>query len=180
MNAIKQFAVRFNELNPTVRLRFGIGLAVLLAIALLYSFAQGQVKGLKRLRTAREAEIAEMMILSQRYREAASVAQRAANRLASVRPDDSPAKLIEEIGIKGKGLQVKPLKSDELGGFVEEVAEVKIDSITPNEAINLLYKIEYGSKPVAVRRALFKTRFEDPSRLDLSMTIALRKGAVQK
>jgi general secretion pathway protein M len=180
MTVVRKFTTYFNEMNPKVRLQIGVSLAAVLAIALLYSFAFDRVKGMERLRSAREAEIAELMVLKQRYREASSVAQRVANLQATVRPDDSPAKLVEDIGIKGKGLQVKPLKSDERDGFIEEVAEVKIDSITVNEAINLLYRLEYGNKPVTVRRALLKTRFEDPSRLDLSLTVALRKGAVQK
>lgn len=180
MNAIRQYLSSFNELTPAVRLRFGIGIATLLALALLYSYARDQVTGMERLRSASEREITELLSLKQRYAEAAAIARRTANLQVSVRPDDSPAKLIEDIGIKGKGLQVKPLKSDERGGFVEEVAEVKIDSLTPNEAVNLLYRLEYGAKPVTVRKATFKTRFEDPSRLDLAMTIALRKGALQK
>ena len=180
MNALKQLASRFNELAPAVRLRLGIALAAMLAIALLYSLASDQVKRMESLRNAREAEIAELMVLRQRYREAASIAQRAANLQAAVRPDDSPAKLIEEIGIKGKALQIKPLKTDIRGGFTEEVAEIKIDSLTTNEMVNLLYRLEYGNKPATVRRAFIKTRFEDPSRLDLSMTVALRKGVAQK
>ncbi|MBT0664037.1 general secretion pathway protein GspM [Geobacter pelophilus] len=180
MNAIKQMVARFADLDPRVRLRLGIGLASLLALGLLYSYANDQVKKLERKRTAGEADIAEMLVLKQRYKEAASISQRALNLQAAVRPDDSPAKLIEEIGIKGKALQVKPLKSEERAGFVEELADIRIDALTANEAVNLLYRLEYGAKPVTVRKALFKTRFDDPSRLDLSLTVALRKGPAAK
>jgi general secretion pathway protein M len=180
MIAVKQILARFADLDPRVRLRFGIGLAILLALSLLYSFANGQVKKLERKRAAEEADVTELLVLKQRYKEAVSVSQRALNLQAAVRPDDSPAKLIEEIGIKGKALQVKPLKSEERAGVVEEIADIRIDSLTANEAVNLLYRLEYGSKPVTVRKALFKTRFEDPSRLDLSLTIALRKGPAPK
>lgn len=180
MNAIRDYLAGFNELSPSQRLRFGAGLAAFLIIVLLYSFARDQVKREEKIRNIRESELAELMTLKQRYSEAASKALRASNLLASVQPDDSPAKLIEEIGIKGRALQVKPLKTEERGGFSEEVADVKIDSLTPNEAVNLLYRLEYGTRPVTVRKAVFKSRFEDPSRLDLSMTIALRKGSVRK
>ncbi|GAM08758.1 hypothetical protein OR1_01032 [Geobacter sp. OR-1] len=180
MNVIKHLVARFNELDPRTRLRIGIGLAILLAIALLYSFARDQITKMERQRSAKEADIADLIVLRQRYREAASAAQRSANLQASLRPDDSPAKLVEDIGIKGKALQVKPLKSEERAGVQEEIAEIRIDALTPNEAVNLLYRLEYGGKPVAVRRALIKTRFDDPARLDLALTVALRKGPAQK
>lgn len=180
MSFIRQLTVRLNEMNPKVRLGIGIGLAVFLAIAIVYTFALDQVKRMERLRTAKESEIAELMILSQRHHEAAAIALRGANLQASLRPEDSPAKLIEDIGIKGKSVQVKPLKTEERAGAIEEAAEIKIDSLTVNEAINLLYRLEYGNKPATIRRALIKSRFEDPSRLDLSLTVALRKGSSQK
>lgn len=180
MSTIREFAARFRELDPRIRLRWGIGLAVFLSLALLYSFANDQVKKIETLRIAKEGEIAELLALKQRFSEASAIAQRNANMQTAVRTEDSPAKLVEDTGIKGKSLQVKPLKSEERGGVIEEAAEIKIDSITPNETINLLYRLEYGAKPATVRRALLKTRFEDPSRLDLTMIVTLQKATAKR
>lgn len=180
MNALRNLATRFGELDPALRLRAGIGLAVVLSLALCYSLASDQVKRLELRRTAKEGEIAELLSLKQRFAEVSAIASRTANMQAAVRPEDSPAKLVEETGIKGKALQVRPLKSEERGGFMEEAAEIRIDAVTPNEAVNLLYRIEYGGKPASVRRALMKTRFDDPSRLDLTLTVALMKGTVKR
>jgi general secretion pathway protein M len=138
------------------------------------------VNRLEKRRTARESELTELLVLKQRYQEASGAAQRSANRLAAVSATDSPAKLIEETGIKGKSLQVKPLKTEERNGFQEESADVRIDGLTTNEAINLLFKLEQGTRPASIRKALFKTRFDDPSRLDLAMTVSLQKGALPK
>jgi len=176
MTSLKDIATGFRELDPAIRLKVGIGCAVCLALALLYSLAHDQVNSLEKRRIAKESEIAEILILKQRYQETSSAAQRSANRLAAVRAGDSPAKLIEETGIKGKSLQVKPLKTEERNGFQEESADVRIEGLTPNEAINLLFKLEQGTRPASVRKALFKTRFDDPSRLDLAMTVTLLKG----
>ena len=104
-------------------------------------------------------------------------AQRLANRLSATRPDDSPAKIIEEIGIKGRSSQIKPVKGEEIPGYQEDAAEVKIEGLTANEATNLIYRLEKGARPVTVQKALIRQRFDDPSKVDITLTIALIKAA---
>ena len=70
-----------------------------------------------------------------------------------------------------------PVKGEERSGLQEEAADVRIEGLNANEAVNLLYRLEKGSRPVTVRKAALKVRFDDPARLDLSMTIALLKPA---
>jgi general secretion pathway protein M len=166
---------RLAGLSEQQRLRLMVGVATVLALALLYSLASDRLQRLDRHRAAREATLGEMMSLKERYREAQAGAQRTANRLAAVRADDTPARLMEEIGIRGKNLQVRALPPAEGAEGREEVAEVRIDGVTANEAVNLLYRLEKGDRPVMVRRSLIKTRFDDPGRLDLTLTIALQK-----
>ena len=177
MTYLSLLAERYRNLDSTTRLRGGIGIAIILALALLFSAANTRIAHLAKLRTAREKDVAEMLLLSQRYQVANAGAQKLANRLSATRPDDSPAKLVEEIGIKGKNSQIKPVKGDEQPGYVEDAAEVKIDGLTANEPVNLLHRLEKGSRPVIIKKAFLKTRFDDPSRLDLTLTIALLKAA---
>lgn len=179
MNQLHLLIEWCRQLDSRTRLHWGIAIAGLLILALLYSAANGQVARLARKRAAREADIAEMLLLKVRYQQASAGAQKLANRLAAVRPDDSPAKLIEEIGIKGKSSQIKPLKGEEGPGYVEDTAEVKLEGVTANESVNLLHRLEKGAKPVLIKKALLKTRFDDPARLDLTLTIALLKAAPQ-
>jgi general secretion pathway protein M len=94
-----------------------------------------------------------------------------------VRPDDSPAKIIEEIGIRGKGVKITPLKGEERNGFLEDAADIRIDGLTANEAINLIYRLEKGSRPLVVKKANLKVRFDDPARFDVILTVALLKPA---
>jgi general secretion pathway protein M len=169
----------YHRLDSRDRLRIGISIALVLLLAIIFSAANDRIDRLRKKLAAREAEIAEMMVLKQRYMESSSVSQKLANRLAATRPDDSPAKIIDEIGIKGKGSQIRPIKGEERGGYLEDAAEVKIDGLTSNEAVNLLFKLEHGSRPVIIKRALLKTRFDDPSRLDLALTVALLKPSSQ-
>jgi len=179
MNRFKELLARISGMDPALRLRWGGGIAALLLVLILFSAANQGIHRLEQKRRAREADLTEMLKLKSRYQSLATGGQSVVSRLAAVRPDDSPARIVEETGIKGKGLQVKPLKSEEVGGFTADLADVNIDGVTANEAVNLLYRIEAGSRPVVIRKALIKTRFDDPSRLDLKLTIALLKGASQ-
>ncbi|WP_136515795.1 general secretion pathway protein GspM [Geomonas edaphica] len=164
-------------LDSTIRQRIGVALAVLLAIVVALSAINSRITALEHKRAAREADIGEMMRLKLRYQEANAGAQRMANRLMATRPDDSPAKIIEETGIKGRGSQIKPVKGDDIPGYVEDAAEVRMEGLSANEAVNLIYRLEKGTRPVTVKKALIKQRFDDPSKLDVALTIALIKPA---
>ena len=177
MSYLKLLIETWQAMSPDRRLRLGIAGGALLLVIVGLITANGQIARLEKKRLARERDLATMMLLKQQLLSARSGAQGLANRLAATRPDDSPAKIIEEIGIKGKSSKIAPLKSEDLGGYLAEMAEVRVDGVTANEAINLLFRLEKGSKPVMIRRALLKSRFDDPARLDLAMTIGLLKAA---
>ena len=165
-------------MDNRTRLRLSVVLAVFLLVVIALSAVNSRISALDKKRLARESDIAEMMRLKLRYQEANAGAQRLANRLSALKPDDSPAKIIEEIGIKGRGSQIKPVKGEDIpGGYVEDAAEVKIEGLSANEATNLIYRLEKGVRPVTVKKALIKQRFDDPSKLDLTLTIALVKPA---
>jgi general secretion pathway protein M len=180
MNQLNLLLETIKQMDEKTRLRVGMVIAAVLMVAVALSAINGQIARLEKKRTAREADIAEMLLLKARYQQANSGAQRLANRLSATRPDDSPAKVIEEIGIKSKNTQIKPIKGEDRPGFVEDAAEVKMEGLTANEAINLLYKLEKGAKPVMVKKAQIKTRFDDPAKVDLTMTIALVKASQQE
>jgi len=170
-------AEAFQAMDSRTRTRLGMILAALLLVAVALSAVNARIGALEKKRRAREADLTELMKLKLRYQEASAGSQRIANRLQAVRPDDSPAKVIEEIGIKGRNSQVKPVKGSDLPGYVEDAAEVKLEGLTANEMANLIYKLEKGVRPVTVKKAAIKQRFEDPSKLDVTLTIALIKPA---
>lgn len=170
----------FLGLDPKMRLSLLVGFALFIALLLVYTLVCERLKTMERRRAMCETEAGEMLSLKRRYLEATAEAGRSSNLLAAVRPGDTPAGLVEEIGIKGGGVQIKPIRQDDKAGFAEESAEVRIDRLTVNELLNLLYRLEYGERPVTVRRALIKGRFDDPSRVDASLVVALQKSAAQK
>jgi general secretion pathway protein M len=179
MNYLNLLAEKYHHLDNRTRIRMGIGIALLLSLAIILSMTNDRIGRLKKQLAAREADVAEMLVLKQRYQQANVVALKLANRLEATRPDDSPARIIDEIGIKGKVSQIKPLKGEERGGYLEDAAEVKMDGLTLNEAVNLIFRLEKGTRPVVIKKALLKTRYDDPARLDLTLTIALLKASPQ-
>jgi general secretion pathway protein M len=164
-------------LDSRTRLRLGMCLAAFLVIVIALSTINSKISKLEKKRVARESDLTEMLKLKVRYQEANAGSQRLANRLLATRPDDSPAKIVEEIGIKGRNSQIKPVKGEEIPGYQEDAADVKIEGLSANEAVNLIYRLEKGARPVTVKKALIKQRFDDPAKLDLSLTIALIKPA---
>jgi general secretion pathway protein M len=166
-------------MDSRTRLRWGIGISVVLFVTILFTMANERIAALEKRRRARETDLVEMMTLKQRFLAARLASQRFAGRLSGVRGDDTPARVIEEIGIKGKSSRVTPLKGDQTAGRAEDAAEVKLEGLTANEAVNLLHRLELGSRPVLVKKANLKTRYDDPSRMDLTLTIALIKATAQ-
>lgn len=171
---------RFIEMEPATRLKVGYLLAALLVLAIGYSALHERIVRFEKQRLSRERDLTEMMLLQQRHREASVGAQKLSNRLSAVAADDSVAKLIDEIGIKGKSSQIKPLKGEERPGVIEDAAEVKIEGLSANEAVNLLYRLEKGAKPVVIKKTNLKTRYDDPGKLDVTLALALLKPAPQE
>jgi len=179
VNRLDSIREHYGNMDRKTRLRWGIGISLLLLVIIIFTTANERIAALEKKRKAREADLMEMMTLQQRFLSARLASQRFAGQLSGSRGDDTPAKIIEEIGIKGKSSRVTPLKGEEREGRVEDAAEVKLEGLSANETVNLLYRLEKGSRPVLVKKANLKTRFDDPSRLDLTLTIALIKAAPQ-
>jgi general secretion pathway protein M len=179
MRALNKILDAWNDMDRPNRLRWGYGLVAILTLAVAFSLIYDRISLLESKRQRREADLVEMLRLKGSYQEARNASLRLANKLAAVRSDDSPAKLIEETGIRGKSLRITPLKTEQKNGFTEEAADIKIDGLTANEAVNLLHRIEKGQRQTLIRKALMRTRFDDPSKLDLTITVSLLRGSPQ-
>jgi len=177
MSLLTELQEFWRNLDRRTRLTAGYVLIALLAVFLGWSALAGRTAALEQKRKSRESVLKELLPLKALYRMAKQSADTLSGRMASVRPDDSPAKIIDEIGIKGKGVKISPLKGEEHNNMMEDAADVRIDGLTANEAINLIYRLEKGNRPVLLKKANLRVRFDDPSRLDLTLTIALLKPA---
>lgn len=177
MTAFDRIRDAYTAMDSQTRLRWGYVIIALLAFAVALSAVHDRIALLEKKRIQRETDLVDMMGLKQRIKEARALSQRLANRLSATRADDTPAKIVEETGIKGKSIRITPVKGEERGGFMEDAAEVKIEGLTANEAVNLLHRLEKGTRPVVIKKAIMRTRFDDPARLDLTLTVALLRQA---
>jgi general secretion pathway protein M len=167
----------WRDLDRHSRLWCGYVLIALLALTLGWSALAVRTAGLERKRSARETVLKELLPLKGAYRSAKAASDQQTGKMATLRPDDSLARIIEEIGIKGKGVKIVPLKGEERNGVIEDTADVRIEGLTANETVNLVYRLEKGTRPISVKKVNLRVRFDDPSRFDLSMTTALLKPA---
>jgi general secretion pathway protein M len=166
---------RWQNLDGRIRLWIGYALIVLLAAAVGWSALSAKVQALEKKRASRETVLKELLPLKAAYLSARQSSDQLNGRMALLRPDDSPAKIIEDTGIKGKSVKIVPLKGEDRSGFTEDAADIRIDSLTLNEAINLLYRLEKGSRPLVIKKCNMRVRFDDPSRCDLTLILALLK-----
>jgi general secretion pathway protein M len=166
---------RWQDLDSRTRLLIGYALIVLLAATVGWSALSAKVQSLEKKRTAREKVLKELLPLKVAYMSARRSSDQLNGRIALLRPDDSPAKIIEDTGIKGKSVKIVPLKGEERSGFTEDAADIRIEGLTFNETLNLLYRLEKESRPVVIKKSNVRVRFEDPSRCDVTLILALLK-----
>ena len=167
----------WQDLDGRTRLWIGYAMIALLAAAVGWSALSGKVQALEKKRAARETVLKELLPLKVAYLSSRQSSDQLKGRMASLRPDDSPAKIIEDTGIKGKSVKIVPLKGEERSGFTEDAADIRIDGLTLNEAVNLLYQLEKGSRPLIIKKCNLRVRFDDPSRCDLALVLALLRSA---
>jgi general secretion pathway protein M len=168
---------RWQRLDDRTRLRCGYALILLLAAAVGWSALSAKVGALEKKRAARETVLKELLPLKAAYLSARRSSDQLSGRIASLLPDDSPAKIIEDIGIKGKSVKIVPLKGEERIGFTEDAADIRIEGLTLNETVNLLYRLEKGNRPIVIKKCNLRVRFADPSRCDLTLILALLRPA---
>ena len=177
MRPLEMVRDMWQDLDSRTRLWIGYVLIALLAAAVGWSALSGKVEALEKKRSARETVLKELLPLKASYLSARQASDQLSGRMATLRPDDSPAKIIEDTGIKGKSVKIIPLKGEERSGFTEDAADIRIEGLTLNEAVNLLYRLEKGSRPLVIKKYNLRTRFDDPSRCDLSLVLALLRPA---
>lgn len=177
MNFIAELKDFWSGVDQRTRSYSAYILIALLLLVIGWFFLAAKTATLERKRVAREAVLKEILPLKRTYLSAKKATDMLNGQLKAVQPDDSPAKLIDEIGIKGKGVKILPVKGEQQRGFLEDAADIKVDGITANEAINLLYRLEKGNRPVVIKKSNLRVRFDDPSKVDFSITIALLKPA---
>jgi hypothetical protein len=80
--------------------------------------------------------------------------------------------IFDPLGLKEKIKSVKPLDAKDPK---EERAEVSVGGLNMNEMVNLLYNTENSPMLLVIREIDLKSSFQDPTLLDMTMTLSLVK-----
>ena len=83
--------------------------------------------------------------------------------------------IFRSIGLAQKVKSVKPTATIDKKHAIEEEADVEVEKVSMNELVNILYKLENAPMVLLIKKARLKTSFEDPSLLNITMTIGLVK-----
>lgn len=82
---------------------------------------------------------------------------------------------LEQI-LKTHGLEakvIKPLGKTKIDEFIEDSAELEIESADLNSIVNLLYKIDIAPSPFKVKNASVRSTFEAPDKFILKLIVSL-------
>ncbi|MBL7031601.1 MAG: hypothetical protein ISR97_00270 [Nitrospira sp.] len=75
-------------------------------------------------------------------------------------------------GLEVEAMVIKSLGEKKVDEFTEENAELEIQEMDLNLAVNLLYHIDTSSVPMKIKNASIKTTFEDPDKFILKLTVS--------
>jgi hypothetical protein len=81
--------------------------------------------------------------------------------------------VFRSLGLNEKVKSVKTTGSREGKYGIEEEAEVQVEKVDMNEMVNIFYKLENAPMVLSVKKTVVKTTFEDPTLLNITMTLSL-------
>lgn len=83
--------------------------------------------------------------------------------------------VFKPLGLSDKVKSVKSAGVQEKEYGTEEEAQVQVEKVSMNEMANIFYKIENAPMILTIKSATVKTSFDDPTLLNMSMTVTLVK-----
>jgi len=83
--------------------------------------------------------------------------------------------IFRSTGLAQKVKSVKPTATRDKKYALEEEADVEVEKVSMNELVNVLYRLENAPMVLLIKKARLKTSFEDPTLLNITMTIGLVK-----
>ncbi len=148
-------------------------LPLLLALA-LYVKVTGEERRASHLRR----QLSEMQELMKGYEEADSEME--AYRKRVFLKEEEVSVVLEEVldglHLKERLSSIRPTVQKEAGKYLVEGAEVKMERLTLNEAVNLLYAVERGQEGFILRSLTMKKDFSRPERLNVTFEVAVLKA----
>ncbi len=159
----------------------GIILAVLLIVLGSYWAYRGSLQKLDRTIAVRSRQIGELELVRQEALQLRQKIQLAEGKLGQS-ADFSLATYVEEQARQLAGGATlaygRPQAPLTTGDLQEETFELKLEKLSYDQVLRLLWMPETAPVPMRIRSMELKKRFDDPTRLDLVMTVsAMRRSA---
>lgn len=150
----------------------GGGVLLLALCAILLSLSMSAKKDRVRL----SADLKEMVLLRQEFldlkaRVDAVEAKKGLSKVEGI--VQAVDEVFRSMGLAQKLKSVKSVGTSEKPWTIEEEAEVQVEKVNMNELTNILYKMENAQMILSIKKATLKTTFDNPSLLNMSMTVAL-------
>lgn len=133
---------------------------------------------LKRQSSILRSRQKEMLLLSQEYTGLKSIVGSVEARKSLTKVEgivQAVDEIFKSIGLQQKIKSVKSTGVKEKKYSSEEEADVSVEKVTMNEMVNILYRMENAPMILSVKRTSIRTSFENPSLLNITMTVALIK-----
>ncbi len=166
------------NLSQRERWVLGGGVAFVLAVAIWLGVIAPYREAQQLLETridSRRQQVEEMQRLAARYQRLQRQVRTAQNR-PSRRPDFSlfsfVETLTENLGVRERLVSLRPHQGSSGGEFREESVEIKLERLTLEQLVQLLYGLEKGEAALQVKNMRLKTRFDDRSRFDATLFVS--------
>jgi len=158
----------------------GIVVLITLVVFGLILPYQGAISRLDSRIAARQKQVREVHDLQQEYRVLQRQLSEAQNRLSRSR-GFSLFSFIEsqtaQVATKENLIYMRPQQTATREGTQEESVEIKLEKLNLNQLVRFLYGIESADAYLQVKNMRVRTRFDNPSLLDTTMTISAFGGS---
>ena len=163
------------NLRPDRRLLISAAAVIILVVSVLLVTAS---LSLKKEGSALRSQKEEMLLLREDFLELNKKISAIEGKKSLIKVEGIiPAidEIFRSTGLAQKVKSVKPTATRDKKYALEEEADVEVEKVSMNELVNVLYRLENAPMVLLIKKARLKTSFEDPTLLNITMTIGLVK-----
>jgi type II secretory pathway component PulM len=172
----------YQRLSPRERILLGLAVGSLLVIS-LYSFVWDPLvsgrQALQQRIAAKERDL--KAIQEQRTRYLDLLRQLEANKTAVVRTDQNFSlfayiqNAVSQAISRDHIASMNPTEKNLSDEYQEQAVEIKLTSVSLDQLVKALYRVEKGDVALRVSRLQVKKRYNDPHNFDIAATVSLLK-----
>lgn len=155
---------------------------LLIAVLIWLGFQSiDSLKALKKKESAHRLALKELTVEAETLMAMNALMDSYSKRLGRSESDKGLVSVLESIlsrlSIQTSVKKLTPGESKRTHGFVESIAEIKLERLDLNQVVNLLYRIKNHPAFLSVKRFKIKSDFQEPDKLNISMTVSLIRSS---